>query len=310
WVVSSGAPLKNSLTSRRWGGRNTHTAAMHGSEQRKRHLFQSGRSASMAHTESCECGGERRHPSILYNLLKKESAPCASRFTAAARTCACGVARPVALRSPHATCAAASAVLAKTLRFVKSVPCFGELPACDQRALVRSGWAPLLVLGMAQDGLDFETRESTEPSMLQRLLTGADERPASPRDHGANVIAGGGGVALAEAQGIKAFLSKCWDLDISTKEYAYLKGAILFNPDIAGLQCQHYIQALQSEAHQALNEHVKLIHRGDTTRFAKLFIALSMLRSINANVVAGLFFRPIIGTVNMEELLLEMFYGK
>ncbi|KAM9494454.1 nuclear receptor subfamily 0 group B member 1 [Clarias gariepinus] len=293
---------------------------MHVSEQKKtRHLFQAGRAAVMAHPESCECGGERHSPSILYSLLKKESAPCASaRAPRGARfaTCACGVARPVALRSPHATCSAASAVLAKTLRFVKSVPCFGELPACDQRALVRSGWAPLLVLGMAQDGLDFETRESAEPSMLQRLLTGAHERTASPRDHTAHVNngggggGGGGGVALVEAQGIKAFLSKCWDLDISTKEYAYLKGAILFNPDIAGLQCQHYIQALQSEAHQALNEHVKLIHRGDTTRFDKLFIALSMLRSINANVVAGLFFRPVIGTVNMEELLLEMFYGK
>lgn len=84
----------------------------------------------------------------------------------------------------------------------------------------------------------------------------------------------------------------------------------LFYPDVVGLQYQHYIQVLQSEAHQALNEHIKLIHRGDTTRFAKLFIALSMLRSINANVVAGLFFRPVIGAVNMEELLLEMFYGK
>lgn len=81
-------------------------------------------------------------------------------------------------------------------------------------------------------------------------------------------------------------------------------------PDVAGLQCQHYIQALQSEANQALNEYVKMIHRGDSARFAKLFLALSMLRSINANVVAGLFFKPVIGAVNMEELLLEMFYGK
>ncbi len=80
--------------------------------------------------------------------------------------------------------------------------------------------------------------------------------------------------------------------------------------DVAGLQCQHYIQALQSEANQALNEYVKMIHRGDSARFAKLFLALSMLRSINANVVAGLFFKPVIGAVNMEELLLEMFYGK
>ncbi|KAF7688215.1 nuclear receptor subfamily 0 group B member 1 [Silurus meridionalis] len=291
---------------------------MHGSEPKRRHVSQPGRATAHHSAEGCECGGERRHPSILYSLLRREGAPrAAERVPRGARlACACGAARPVALRAPRATCAAASAVLAKTLRFVKSVPCFGELPAGDQRALVRGGWAPLLVLGMAQDGLNFETRESTEPSMLQRLLTGAHESPDGPRHHhhsggpGGGEEGGGGGVALAEAQGIKAFLSKCWDLDISTKEYAYLKGAVLFNPDIAGLQCQHYIQALQSEAHQALNEHVKLIHRGDTTRFAKLFIALSMLRSINSNVVAGLFFRPLIGAVNMEELLLEMFYGK
>lgn len=80
--------------------------------------------------------------------------------------------------------------------------------------------------------------------------------------------------------------------------------------DIAELRCQSYIQALQSEAHQALSEYVKVTHGRDSTRFTKLFIALSMLRSINANVVAGLFFKPVIGTVSMNELLLEMFYGK
>lgn len=80
--------------------------------------------------------------------------------------------------------------------------------------------------------------------------------------------------------------------------------------DLDGLHCVHYIHALQSEAHQALNEYVKMLHREDHARFIKLFIALSMLRSINANVVAEIFFKPVIGTVNMEEVLLEMFYGK
>lgn len=208
---------------------------MHGSDQRRR--SSPGFVPSMAHSDGSECVGERRHSSILYSLLKKESAPYASgskvAVTGRVCSCACGTDRPVTLRSPHATCTAASAVLAKTLRFVKSVPCFGQLPPADQRALVRSGWAPLLVLGMAQDGVHFETRESTEPSMLQRLLTGAHERPSSPRLHDTLTAAGGAGgagVALAEAQAIKMFLSKCWDLDISTKEYAYLKGAILFNP--------------------------------------------------------------------------------
>lgn len=84
----------------------------------------------------------------------------------------------------------------------------------------------------------------------------------------------------------------------------------LFPPDVEGLRCLHYIQSLRREAHQALNEHVRLIHREDTTRFAKLLIALSMLRAISPPVVAQLFFRPVIGTVSIEEVLMEMFYGK
>lgn len=85
---------------------------------------------------------------------------------------------------------------------------------------------------------------------------------------------------------------------------------LLLTPDLEGLRCLHYIQSLRREAHQALNEHVRLIHREDTTRFAKLLIALSMLRAISPPVVAQLFFRPVIGTVSIEEVLMEMFYGK
>lgn len=77
-----------------------------------------------------------------------------------------------------------------------------------------------------------------------------------------------------------------------------------------GLRYLHYIQSLRREAHQALNEHVRLIHREDTTRFAKLLIALSMLRAIRPTVVTQLFLKPVIGTVNIEEVLMEMFYGK
>lgn len=36
--------------------------------------------------------------------------------------------------------------------------------------------------------------------------------------------------SAGEIQAIKGFLAKCWSLDISTKEYAYLKGTVLFNP--------------------------------------------------------------------------------
>ncbi|NWZ93223.1 NR0B1 protein, partial [Nesospiza acunhae] len=216
--------------------------------------------------------------------------------------------RRVALRSPQVACKAASAVLVKTLRFVQNVPCFQELPLEEQLLLVRSCWAPLLLLGLAQERVHLETVESAEPSMLQRILTARQhgERPPAPGrpHHGPHLPSAG------EIQAIKGFLAKCWSLDISTKEYAYLKGTVLFNPDLPGLQCTQYIEGLQREAQQALNEHVRLIHRGDEARFAKLNVVLSLLRSINANVVAELFFRPIIGAVNMDDMLLEMLCAK
>ncbi|KAL4656924.1 hypothetical protein GN956_G3939 [Arapaima gigas] len=260
----------------------------------------------MACCDGCHCSSHRRRGSILYSILKNEShAERASHRrpepAVPRHACSCASSRRVALRCPQATCKAASAVLLKTLRFVKNVPCFRELPADDQLLLVRSSWAPLLVLGLAQDRVDFETTESAEPSMLQRILTSGREQ--QPR-HG-----GHRDVSPADIQAIKAFLSRCWGLDVSTKEYAYLKGAVLFNPDLAGLRCLQHICDLQREAHRALDEHVRMMHRADGARSSRLFVVLAALRSISARVVVELFFRPVIGAVDMEDLLLDLFYG-
>ncbi|XP_075286090.1 nuclear receptor subfamily 0 group B member 1 [Opisthocomus hoazin] len=275
----------------------------------------------MACSGRCRCcAGGRRHGSILYSILRSEeraAAPAGQgrgprRGPAPGGGCPCGPRRRVSLRSPQAAGKAASAVLVKTLRFVRNVPCFQELPLDEQLLLVRSCWAPLLVLGLAQDRVHLETVESAEPSMLQRILTTrrqGEQAPAPGRPH--HGPAGGPRLPPAgEIQAIQGFLAKCWSLDISTKEYAYLKGTVLFNPDLPGLQCTQYIEGLQREAQQALNEHVRLIHRGDEARFAKLNVVLSLLRSINANVIAELFFRPIIGAVNMDDMLLEMLCAK
>ncbi|KAM4795500.1 nuclear receptor subfamily 0 group B member 1 [Rhinophrynus dorsalis] len=279
----------------------------------------------MACLDKCHCSVDnRRHGSILYNILKNEeqkeshnSKPRKDDHTGGyVQGCSCGSQKKVSLKSPQVTCKAASAVLVKTLRFVKNVPCFQELPLDDQLVLVRSCWAPLLVLGLAQDKVDFETVETSEPSMLQRILTtGQDGENKQQQEHEETVIGKQQHkvtqLPLAtEIRWIKEFLDKCWNMDISTKEYAYLKGIVLFNPDLPGLHCIHYIQGLQHEAQQALNEHVKMIHHWEQTRFTKLIIVLSLLRSINANAIAELFFRPIIGSVKMDDMLLEMLGAK
>ncbi|XP_004850118.1 nuclear receptor subfamily 0 group B member 1 [Heterocephalus glaber] len=226
----------------------------------------------------------------------------------------CGAQRSVALKSPQVVCEAASAGLLKTLRFVKYLPCFQVLPLDQQLVLVRSCWAPLLLLELAQDRLHLETVETSEPSMLQRILT---TRRRETKGHQpqlrstlqpelASPPGPGQFPSAAAVEAIKSFLAKCWSLEISTKEYAYLKGTVLFNPDLPGLQCVKYIQGLQWGTQQILNEHIRMTHRGYQTRFAELNSALFLLRFINANVIAELFFRPIIGTVSMDDMMLEM----
>ncbi|XP_077155574.1 nuclear receptor subfamily 0 group B member 1 [Ranitomeya variabilis] len=281
----------------------------------------------MACLDKCHCSVDnRRHSSILYNILKNEEhkelhkGRKEEHIGGYGQGCTCGAQKRVSLKCPQVTCKAASAVLVKTLRFVKSLPCFQELPLADQLLLVRSCWAPLLVLGLAQDKVDFETVETSEPSMLQRILT--NRQGAERKQHQEQQDSLPLGTSLqqqhkvmhlptaTEIRWIKEFLEKCWSLGISNKEYAYLKGIVLFNPDLPGLHCARYIQGLQQEAHQALNEHVKMIQRWDHSRFTKLIIVLSLLRSINANAIAELFFRPIIGSVNMDDMLLEMLGAK
>ncbi|XP_075118735.1 nuclear receptor subfamily 0 group B member 1 [Leptodactylus fuscus] len=282
----------------------------------------------MACLDKCHCSVDnRRHSSILYNILKNEEHTDSHKGRKEEHTggygqsCSCGSQKKVSLKTPQVTCKAASAVLVKTLRFVKSLPCFQELPLVDQLLLVRSCWAPLLVLGLAQDKVDFETVETSEPSMLQRILT--NRQGAERKQHQEHLETLGNNLQQQQQQHkvtqlptasdirwIKEFLEKCWNLGISNKEYAYLKGIVLFNPDLPGLHCARYIQGLQQEAHQALNEHVKMIQRWDHSRFTKLIVVLSLLRSINANAIAELFFRPIIGSVNMDAMLLEMLGAK
>ncbi|XP_029113957.1 nuclear receptor subfamily 0 group B member 1-like [Scleropages formosus] len=253
--------------------------------------------------------GSERHGSILYGILRNEPrrSPIAAVRLRPPAVCSCVSEARAALRCPQVTSTAASAVLLKTLRFVKNVPCFRELPPGDQLLLVRGGWAQLLVLGMAQDGLDFDTTETpAERSLLQRILVGTPAGKALGWRRGER-----SGVPVTDIRAIKGFLSTCWGLDISTKEYAYLKGAVLFNPDLEGLQYQRHIEGLQREAHRALAEHMRMVRREEGARFAKLLAALCALRSVSASAVAELFFRPVIGAVDMEQLLVQMLqHGK
>lgn len=155
----------------------------------------------------CSCQGqseEKCSTSILYQLLN--------------RGCQCGAAQERTLLSPWAASKAASEVLLKTVEFVKKLPSFLALPPQDCAKLLQEGWAPLFLLGLAQEKLDFHLA-SPKKSILLGILTEKQQQQGDS-----------GGQYREKLGKAKEFLNQCWSLDISTKEYVYLKGIVLFSP--------------------------------------------------------------------------------
>lgn len=172
--------------------------------------------------ESCACYQEQHPHTILYEILsRQESGYLNNKLnqSTAKHNCHCEPRKIVCLKDPNATCQVASSVLVKTICFLRSLPSFRQLPSADQSSLLRHCWVPLFVLGLAQDKIAFEVTDVPNSSILRQILLGPGptekeaERPT-----------------LAGVHKLKTCLRHLWNLELSPKEYAYLKGALLFNP--------------------------------------------------------------------------------
>lgn len=247
--------------------------------------------------------------------------------------CNCELRRTVCLKRPADICKEASAVLVKTIHFMKNLPAFNQLPARDQLSLLKSCWAPLFILGLAQEHVDFEVMNTPADSMLKKILLNRQESIQMEREQ----------PTMAGVSKLKACLKKFWSLDLSPKEYAYLKGTTMFNPglfssiilpkkkkkwftwlhfhsvhntnllcfqptDVPDLKAALFIEGLQQEAQHALSEVVQLIHPGHQERFARILLTASTLQSITPSLITELFFRPVIGQADLLELLVDMLF--
>ncbi|XP_053795186.1 nuclear receptor subfamily 0 group B member 2-like [Vidua chalybeata] len=276
-----------------------------------------GNSASMATKipaeKSGKCQCETHHSkSILYQILNKEHGSetkrhqqhCSPHCCERSKGCPCLDRRRVVLKTPEATCRRASEVLLKTSTFIRNLPSFYHMPWEDQFVLIQQNWAPLFVLGMAQEGVDFDLREIPTTSLLEKILL--NQSSTAMNELGSSSP----GASFTEVQKMKNLLWKFWDLDISGKEYAYLKGIILFNSECHVLKCLPYVQSLQQEAQKALMEFISTTFHGSLSRFALILQLITSLRDIDADAIEELFFRPILVEATLNVLLLETLYVK
>uniref|UniRef100_A0A663E0H3 NR LBD domain-containing protein n=1 Tax=Aquila chrysaetos chrysaetos TaxID=223781 RepID=A0A663E0H3_AQUCH len=232
--------------------------------------------------------------SILYQILNEERGSETKRHQ-----------RRVVLKTPEIACRRAFEVLLKTLTFIRNLPSFYHVPWEDQLVLIQQNWAPLFVLGMAQEGVDFDLREISAPSLLKKILL--NQSLTASNELGSSSL----GASLAEVQKMKNLLWKFWDLDISVKEYAYLKGIILFNSGkLPGLSCSDPIPGRHGEAQQALMEFISTMFHRNLGRFAWILQLIASLQDISADAIEELFFRPILGQATLNVLLLETLHIK
>ncbi|XP_054637968.1 nuclear receptor subfamily 0 group B member 2a [Dunckerocampus dactyliophorus] len=250
----------------------------------------------------CSVGSVRLLNPILFNILSQldNSSPSSNNFSyhSIPHRCNCELRRTVCLKRPSEICKEASAVLVKTVHFMKNLPAFNQLPPNDQFLLLKSCWAPLFILGLAQEHVDFEVTDVPADSMLKKILLRRDGGPEMDWEQ----------PTMAGVGKLKSCLKKFWSLDLSPKEYAYLKGTTIFNPDVPDLKASLFIEGLQQEAQHALSEVVQLLHPERQERFARILLTASMLQSITPSLVTELLFRPVIGQADLLELLVEMLF--
>ncbi|KAK7146806.1 hypothetical protein R3I94_009596 [Phoxinus phoxinus] len=250
----------------------------------------------------CDCSdySNGQANAILFNILSRGESTQNENYKRVPQSCHCEKRRNVCLKTPNETCQVASDVLVKTMHFMKNLPAFQQLPPKDQLSLLQNGWAPLFILGLAQDRVRFEVDDIPAPSMLERILLNNQEMMNCDQEQ----------PTMAGVQTLNACLVKFWSLDLSPKEYAYLKGTVIFNPDVPGLKASLFIEGLQYEAQHALKEVLVPLHPEDKGRFARILLTASTLKTITPSLITELFFRPVIGQTDLLDLLIDMLFTR
>ncbi|XP_029299604.1 nuclear receptor subfamily 0, group B, member 2b [Cottoperca gobio] len=239
-----------------------------------------------------------RHPhTILYNLLTERESGKLNQDAASAHNCQCEQRRTVCLKNLKDTCQAAFSVLVNTICFVRTLPSFSQLPSADQSSLLRHCWAPLFVLGLAQEQIVFEVTDVPNSSILRQILLGAGSTESEAEQP-----------TLAGVHRLRSCVRRLWDLDLSPKEYAYLKRALLFNPAARGLSASSCVESLQQEAQRALQEVLCLLHPEDAARLSHVRGAACSVHTVSRSLLTELFFKPLIGNTNMLRFLTEMLF--
>ncbi|KAJ9574903.1 hypothetical protein L9F63_007922, partial [Diploptera punctata] len=193
----------------------------------------------------------------------------------------------------HYICESASRLLFLSVHWARSIPAFQLLNSDTHVALVRSCWAELFALGLAQcsEILSLPTILSSIISHLQATM--AQEKISAMHirqvtDH------------ICKLQ---EYVNGMARLQVDEHEYAYLKAITLFSADHPGLLARRQVEKFQEKAFQELRSYVSQTFPEDRDRFPRLLLRLPPLRALQPQVMEELFFAGLIGNVQIDSVI-------
>ncbi|KAL1493440.1 hypothetical protein ABEB36_011492 [Hypothenemus hampei] len=190
-------------------------------------------------------------------------------------------------------CESGSRLLFLSIDWVKNVPAFQFLGFEVQINLLKSCWAELFILGLAQcsHSLSIPTIFSAFISHLHASIAQDKMTAVKVKQVTDNIVK------------LQGFVNSMNQLQVNEEEYAYLKAITLFSGDQLDLLIKKSVESLQERSFQGLKNYVGANNLGDESRFAKLLLRLPPLKALEPIILEELFFSSIIGQFQVDSII-------
>jgi hypothetical protein len=205
-----------------------------------------------------------------------------------------------------------SDLLTKIADFVRTLPCFKELPVGDQRTLLSNACPRLLLLEMARLNVEFAVTAVHQTG--NRL---AEETEAGANDNAS--LSGSGGISVADndaevptqqfVENVRSFIHKCQMFGISSEEFLFMRMITLFQLGAGTLDRADLADAVNTEARQRLQEAVHRSHPSEKLRYSTLLLTLHTLFGIHCGMLQALLYRASPKAASIDEFVWNVVTG-
>lgn len=192
----------------------------------------------------------------------------------------------------HFICEAASRLLFRTIDWTKQLPIFQNLKTSTQVRLLAGCWPDLFLLGMTQHQATLHLSSILAAMAAQVKAVATVDRVEVSRVRQ---------VTQAVCK-IKEYTTALARLGMDDMEFALMRVIAIFGSDQLSINAQCF-ERISVQAVSDLSSYCKQTKPEDDSRFSKLLLRLSPLRSIQAEILEELFFSGLIGNVQIESVI-------